>query len=53
MHQNHSRMRILLSLVGLTAVAASLALNFLAPLTIWNWVFLLLALALLFASRRF
>lgn len=45
-------MRVALSLIGLIAVAISLALAFINPVGIWHWALLLVALACLVASRR-
>jgi hypothetical protein len=44
--------RIILSLIGLVAVAISLTLGFINPIGIWHWVLLIVALACLVASRR-
>ncbi|MBX0327700.1 hypothetical protein K2Z83_08415 [Oscillochloris sp. ZM17-4] len=44
--------RIILSLIGLIAVAISLTLAFINPVGIWHWALLLVALACLVASRR-
>ncbi|MBK9711098.1 MAG: hypothetical protein IPO81_07120 [Kouleothrix sp.] len=46
------RTRIILSTIGLVCVAISIALNFIAPRTLWNWGLLLAALAFLLLSRR-
>jgi hypothetical protein len=44
--------RIILSLIGLLAVAFSLFLSFRNPVGIWHWALLIVALACLVASRR-
>lgn len=44
--------RIILSLIGLAAVAISLILAFLNPFGIWHWVLLIVALFCLIVSRR-
>jgi hypothetical protein len=45
-------LRIILSLIGLVAVAISLTLAFINPVGIWHWALLLVAIACLVASRR-
>jgi hypothetical protein len=44
--------RVILSLVGLLAIALSLFLSFRNPVGLWHWALLLVALACLLASRR-
>jgi hypothetical protein len=44
--------RIVLSLIGLVAVAISMTLAFINPVGLWHWALLLAALACLVASRR-
>jgi hypothetical protein len=53
MNTPNRRLRMILSIIGLICVALSLALNFLAPGTWWNWALLLVALGLLLLSRRY
>jgi hypothetical protein len=53
MNTQNRRLRVILSALGLVCVAASLALNFIAPGTWWNWVLLLVALVFLLVSRRY
>lgn len=45
-------MRVALSIIGLFAVALSLALAFINPVGIWHWALLLVAIGCLIASRR-
>lgn len=52
MDSRNRRTRVVLSVLGLICVAGSIALNFVAPGTYWNWALLLAALALLLISRR-
>ena len=52
MNNRNRRTRVVLSVLGLICVAGSIALNFVAPGTYWNWALLLAALALLLISRR-
>jgi hypothetical protein len=53
MNDPNRRLRVLFSLIGLVCVALSIALNFTAPGTFWNWVLLLVALGFLLLSRRY
>ncbi|HNP71711.1 MAG TPA: hypothetical protein PLO33_10655 [Kouleothrix sp.] len=53
MSKPNRRLRVVLSVAGLVCVAASLALNFVAPGTWWNWALLLVAMGFLLLSRRF
>ncbi|HET9224276.1 MAG TPA: hypothetical protein VFO07_17315 [Roseiflexaceae bacterium] len=53
MNDPKRRMRVIFSVLGLVCVAISLALNFAAPVTFWNWAFLLAALGFLLLSRRY
>jgi fatty acid desaturase len=50
---DNRRTRRLLSVIGLVCVALSLALNFIAPGTWWNWALLLPAAGALLLSRRY
>jgi hypothetical protein len=52
MNSQNRRRRIVLSVIGLVCVVLSLALNFIAPGTFWNWGLLLVALVFLVLSRR-
>ncbi|NTW04367.1 MAG: hypothetical protein HGA19_24405 [Oscillochloris sp.] len=45
-------MRIMLSVLGLIAIAISMGLAFINPVGIWHWALLIVALACLIASRR-
>ncbi len=47
-----SRLKIVLSIAGLAAIAASLLLAFQDPFGLWHWVLLLVAVACLLISRR-
>jgi peptidoglycan/LPS O-acetylase OafA/YrhL len=53
MNSQNRRMRVILSVIGLLCVAISIALNFAAPGTFWNWALLLVALGFLLLSRRY
>jgi ABC-type polysaccharide/polyol phosphate export permease len=44
--------RVILSLIGLLAIAISLVLSFRNPVGLWHWALLIVALACLVASRR-
>ncbi|WP_174842820.1 hypothetical protein [Candidatus Oscillochloris fontis] len=44
--------RIILSILGLVAVIVSLIIGFINPIGLWHWIFLLVALGCLIASRR-
>jgi hypothetical protein len=46
-------MRVIFSVIGLACVAISIALNFAAPGTFWNWAPLLVAFGFLLLSRRY
>jgi hypothetical protein len=53
MNNPNRQLRIILSVIGLVCVVLSMALNFIAPGTWWNWALLLVALVFLLISRRF
>ncbi|NNJ10411.1 hypothetical protein EKD04_008740 [Chloroflexales bacterium ZM16-3] len=52
LHGRPPQARIILSLIGLVAVAISMTLAFINPVGIWHWALLIVALACLLASRR-
>ena len=53
MNNLNRRLRVIFSAIGLVCVAISIALNFAAPGTFWNWALLLAALGFLLLSRRY
>jgi hypothetical protein len=53
MNDANRRLRVIFSVIGLACVVVSIALNFAAPGTFWNWVLLLAALGFLLLSRRY